>query len=434
MSKFETIRGQRAASQLALDIERNTLAPSMLFSGPACSGKGVTALELARILSCERGATDTNCTCPSCARHKFLSSPDLLVLGAKPFSAEIAAAAAAFRRDTAKAPLFIRALKKLLLRFAAVLWEDEPKFGKLSDMVVDLEADSKEIMGLANQDAKKIEKRTAAILKDAVKLESEGITDAIAIGQIRKAAAWTHFAPNGRQKFLLIENADRMQEGARNSLLKLLEEPPTAVHIALTTEHEQALLPTILSRLRPYRFNKRQSETEASIIAEVFGDNSMGKNIRAYLDSFLPVSGESLRPLAAFFAASVAINTAARLNRPGISQPVELVALGRYTMSIAENAGLGRPALNRRVVIGKILAGAENFEIRGLFQRFLRELLTIAGESWRTSGGSPVYLDIWRQTVSTAGSAVGSYNQKPSAALDRLGAELSRCMTEQAGL
>ncbi|MDR0645097.1 MAG: DNA polymerase III [Treponema sp.] len=427
---FETIRGQRATGQLALDIERNTLAPSMLFSGPAYSGKGATALELARILSCESGSADMNCACPSCSRHRFLSSPDLLALGSKPFSVEIAAAAAAFKRNAAKAPLFIRSLKKLLLRFTAVLWEDEPKFSKLSDMVTDLEASVKEIAELAAQDAKKIEKRSAAILKDAVKLESEGIADTIAIGQIRRTAAWTHLAPHGRQKFLLIENADRMQEGARNSLLKLLEEPPPAVRIVLTTEHEQALMPTILSRLRAYRFNKRQGETEASIIAEVFGDDAGGKGIGVYLDSFLPVSRESLRQLAAFFAASVAMSAVVYMDRPAQAQPAELVALGRYTMPIAEKAGLGRPVLNRQVVIGKILAEAENFEIRGLFQCFLRDLLTLVGESFRTSGGSPAYLDLWQRAVSTAGIAAGAYNQKFSASLDRLGSELSRHMAE----
>jgi DNA polymerase-3 subunit gamma/tau len=332
-------------------------------------------------------------------------------------------------RDTTKAPLFARSIKKLLLRFASALWEDEPKFGKLSDMVADLEASSKEIVGLAAQDAKKIEKRTAAILKDAIKLESEGVTDTIAIAQIRRAAAWTHFAPSGRRKFLLIENADLMQEGARNSLLKLLEEPPPAVYIVLTTEHEQALLPTILSRVRPYRFNKRPPEIEASVVREVFGD-SVKQNVGVYLDSFLPVSEETLRDLAAYFAASVAMNTVVRLKRPALEQPAELVALGRHTTPIAESAGLGRPVLNRQVVIAKITAGAKNFEIRGLFQRFLREVLTFIGESFRASRGSPAYLDLWRQAVSTAGVAVGSYNQKPSAALDRLGAELSLRMLE----
>jgi DNA polymerase-3 subunit gamma/tau len=430
MGKFATIRGQIAVSQLALDVERNTLAPSMLFSGPACSGKGETALELARILSCEADGEDPDCACSSCVHHRLLASPDLLAFGSKPFSAEIAAAAAAFKRDTSKGALFIRAVKKLLLRFAGVLWEDEPKFGKLSDMVTDLEASGKEIMALIAQDSNKVEKRSAAILKDAVKLESEGITDTIAIGQIRRAAAWTHFAPNGKRKFLLIENADRMQEGARNSLLKLLEEPPPAVHIVLTTEREQALLPTILSRVRPYRFSKRRTEMEAAVIREVFGGGDGQNDVRAYLDSFLPVSAEALRSLAAFFAASTAMNAVARLNRPALSQPLELAALGRYAAPIANGAGLGRPVLNRQVVVGKILGGAENFEIRGLFQRFLQELLTLAGESFRTSGGSPAYLDLWRQAVSTAGAAVGSYNQKPGVALDRLGVELSHAMAE----
>jgi DNA polymerase-3 subunit gamma/tau len=430
MNRFEMIRGQGAVSQLALDIEKGALAPSMLFSGPACSGKGTTALELARILSCESDARDMDCVCSSCVHHRILASPDLLALGPKPFSAEIAATADAFKRDTAKALLFIRALKKLLLRFAGGLWEDDPKFGKLGDMVTDLEASCREVEDFAAQDAGKIEKRTAAILKSAIKLEAEGITDTIAIGHIRKASAWTRFAPNGKRKFLLIENADRMQEGARNSLLKLLEEPPQAVSIVLTTEHEQALLPTILSRLRPYRFNKRRDEEAAAVIGEVFGGNGVKKDVGAYLDSFLPVSRDVLHSLAAFFAASAAMSTVVRLNRSAALQPVELVALGRYTAPIAEKAGLGRPVLNRQVVIGKILAGAENFEIRGLFQHFLQELLSLAGESFKTSGGSPAYLDIWRQAVSTAGAGVGAYNQKPSAALDRLGAELSCRMVE----
>jgi len=53
----------------------------------------------------------------------------------------------------------------------------------------------------------------------------------------------------GAKRLLLIENADRLTEVVQNTLLKLLEEPPTSVVIILQTEQPQKLLPTVMSRL-----------------------------------------------------------------------------------------------------------------------------------------------------------------------------------------
>jgi DNA polymerase-3 subunit gamma/tau len=297
------------------------------------------------------------------------------------------------------------------------------------------------------------QKRCAAAIKDAVKLEAEGIADSIPINHIRRAAAWAHLAPNGKRKCILIENADCMQEGARNSLLKILEEPPASLNIVLTTAHEKALLPTILSRLRPYRFVQRSREEEAGVLALVFGTeqpsgtpqpsvaHSAAQNaasmhtsdIAAYLDSFLPVSAENLRPLAAFFAASVALSTVLALKQHSASLPLpaELVSLGKYTAPIAEKAGFGRPARNNRTLIDTILAHAGNFEIRGLFSHFLQDILRFVSESLRdVSSVSPAYYDIWQRCMEEAGRAVGTYNQKASAALDRLSTELRIAMVE----
>jgi DNA polymerase-3 subunit gamma/tau len=449
---FDHILGQPATAQLAADFEQERLPPSILLAGPAASGKGTTALELARMFSCggrmSGGEADADCDCPSCARHRLLSHPDLLCLGLRDFSAEIAGAADAFARAVeggydmdAQERTFALSLKKLLARFAVALWEDDPKFGKLTNLILALEEDVEEISALKKSGAETARKRCAAILKDAVKLEAEGIADAIPINQIRRVAAWAHLAPSGKRKTALIENADRMQEGARNSLLKILEEPPAAVSVILTTCHEQSLLPTILSRVRSYRFVQRPPETEAEVARRVFGTREPENatfSIAAYLKTFLPVTDETLRPLAAYLAASVAMTTALRLRRPVSDLSWELVALGKYAAPIAEAAGLGRPVKNTQVLIEKLLSSTSNFEMRGLFSRFLQVLLALVGESLADSraaqdgsGGtrlSPAYLDIWRNCAAEAAASV-YYNQKPAATLNRLTAETQRAMT-----
>lgn len=51
-------------------------------------------------------------------------------------------------------------------------------------------------------------------------------------------------------KIALIRDAQRMTEGAMNTLLKILEEPPAKTHFFLTATHREGLLPTIISRTR----------------------------------------------------------------------------------------------------------------------------------------------------------------------------------------
>ncbi|MDR2537902.1 MAG: DNA polymerase III [Treponema sp.] len=417
---FETIVGQSAVNQLARDKAAGKLAPALLFVGPPASGKGSAALELARVLSCEQLNAPEDCACASCARHRVLADPDTLLLGSRAFYAEIAASAAAFQRDTAAGrTLFIRSTRKLLARFSSHLWEEDAKFNKISAHLVALEEDI-DALNIAKTEAA-LKKRIDSILKNALKLESEGMSDLIPIAQIRRAAYWSHLAPFGRRKFLLLENADRMQEGARNSLLKLLEEPPASLSIVLTSAREGTLLPTILSRLRPYRFVQRPPELEAQIIQSLFHEAS-NKGIGAYLDSFLPVSAESLQPLAAFLAASIALKTVRLLQRKGQPLPEELVSLGKISAPVAENAGLGRPDTDAKTVIAKVVDGAGGFELRSLFLRFLSSLLALVSKSATEEPANTPNIgrDIWRKYTGEAANAVGTYNQSPSLALERL--------------
>lgn len=71
--------------------------------------------------------------------------------------------------------------------------------------------------------------------------------------QFRNAAQYS--ASEGRRRVFLIDEADRANDDAANSLLKTLEEPGPQLTIILTAENSYELLPTIRSRSVPFYFS-----------------------------------------------------------------------------------------------------------------------------------------------------------------------------------
>ncbi|HEY8460437.1 MAG TPA: DNA polymerase III subunit delta' [Blastocatellia bacterium] len=77
----------------------------------------------------------------------------------------------------------------------------------------------------------------------------------IKIAQTREMAEEVYYRPReGRQRFFIIDEADRLREEAANSLLKTLEEPPPTSTIILLTARPGALLLTIRSRAQRLNF------------------------------------------------------------------------------------------------------------------------------------------------------------------------------------
>ncbi|MFX3683351.1 DNA polymerase III subunit delta', partial [Streptococcus suis] len=58
------------------------------------------------------------------------------------------------------------------------------------------------------------------------------------------------------KQVFIIRDADKMHANAANSLLKVIEEPQSAIHIFLLTNQEDAVLPTIKSRTQIIGFPK----------------------------------------------------------------------------------------------------------------------------------------------------------------------------------
>ncbi len=77
----------------------------------------------------------------------------------------------------------------------------------------------------------------------------------ILVDAMRDLEREANFRPyEAKARFLLINDADKMNNQASNALLKTLEEPPPTAYIFLITSRPDALLPTILSRCQTIRF------------------------------------------------------------------------------------------------------------------------------------------------------------------------------------
>ncbi len=459
---FENVLGQAACTRLAADLASASLPPALLFAGPSASGKGTAALELARALSCEKGDAAWNCPCTSCESNRALSHPDVLLLGPRAFSSEIAASATAFLRDppsTARV-LFLRSVRKLLLRFSPVLWEgDETKFAKAAVLSLSINEDLEELNPLYPlPEGTQLRKLVESVQAASVKLESEGVADSVPISQIRRASYWTRLAPNGKKKLLFIEGADRMQEGSRNALLKILEEPPETAILVLSTTRRGALMPTILSRVRPYVFVARDEAVERDVVRRVFRDTEAadapgaqagaGRKksfISEYLDGFLPASPRELEESAVLFLASTIAAAEYRVRteslgatrrgpqpqRGSVGEPLSILA------TLAKGLGPQPAALPReaRLAVAALMEGAHKFEPRSLFTSFLERLLTLCSGSLRDLRSEALSLQLaqdWSQAVRAADSAVGTYNQNPPLALERLFGAFSDALTAAA--
>ncbi|MGD9938408.1 MAG: hypothetical protein AB7T74_01275 [Clostridia bacterium] len=268
---FENIIGQETVvSNLSEGLKNDTVPGSLLFDGPSLAAKLTTGLELARVSSCTQEAK-WNCPCAECSRHRILVHQDILLVGPKVSRMELDLGADMLERvpGTASRYFFIRAARKLTRRFDRELYENEE--GRLAKALPLLRTifealDACLPGGASDSDAAREARK---ILPTCAKLESL-LPDATPVFQIRSMEFWARLAPFGKKKTIILEHADRMLESSRNALLKILEEPPIHARFILTSSRRQAIIPTILSRVRNYRFLPRNGDAARTIIERVF--------------------------------------------------------------------------------------------------------------------------------------------------------------------
>jgi DNA polymerase-3 subunit delta' len=99
-------------------------------------------------------------------------------------------------------------------------------------------------------------------LPNLLRIAPEGKAGLIRIGAIRGddlveggVIQWAHRAPApGCHRWILVEDAHRLNGASANMLLKTLEEPPAGTHFLLVSHRPEAVLPTIRSRCERIAF------------------------------------------------------------------------------------------------------------------------------------------------------------------------------------
>ncbi|MGM0674440.1 MAG: hypothetical protein ACQETQ_07095 [Spirochaetota bacterium] len=275
---FENIIGhENLVGQLRAEVDSGRVPSSVLFHGPQYSGKTTVALELARALTCEYGTAEWNCDCTSCAKQRELVHPYTLLLGTHYFLQEIVICGESLKAHPSQGTrfLFLRSVRKLLRRFDEVLWQGQEN--RVSSVASNVR-EASEILEELNPHRPLPEGRALSKIVDAVGVHAKKLAkavpqDPVSIHAVRNVAFWAHMS--GPQKVIILDGAERLNGGARNALLKTLEEPPPGVVFVLLTTIRSAVMPTILSRVRQYEFGPRSSDEQCQVVRRVFRETEL---------------------------------------------------------------------------------------------------------------------------------------------------------------
>jgi DNA polymerase-3 subunit delta' len=219
MGWSSVIGQERVKKLLKSAIQHDRLPHAFLFFGPAGVGKDALAIELARTLNCEKSDIEGCGNCLSCRRIDKLQHP------------------------------------KLKLVFALPVGKSErvgdPPLEKLDKD--DFEIVKKQIGEKAKDPYHEISVPKA----NSIKINS--------IRDIRREISHTAFGKGRR--VVIISDADNMNTESSNALLKTLEEPAGDTMLILTTSRKDNLLPTIISRCQPVRFDPlRDQDIEQALV------------------------------------------------------------------------------------------------------------------------------------------------------------------------
>lgn len=405
---FENIIAQpRVVEQLTSEIREQRLPQSLLFYGSPYTGKLSTALELARVLTCEKENAEWNCTCSACERQRLLIHPNTIMLGSRYFIQEIAASADVFKRTDKRFAryMLIRAVRKLERRFDDFLWEkNETKLKKVYPLLQELEDTIEQIDPTRqektpeNKDA--LQKVVQTINDLSKKITTEVSLENIPIDIIRNVSSWAHTTSATQRKIVIIENSHKMLESARNSLLKILEEPPQGVYFILLCPTKSSLISTILSRLRHYFFTPRNEEQTDIVLEKIFRE-----------------PGRQYKTLEEYFLAWTSVNL--ELIDKTVHAFIESVLSHDPEMHLfwAENDRLFFPR--------------DKEQCRLFLSRLLLRINTIVREYvTKTDYSTPMQtiIETWASHIRTTSFNIDIYNQHSQLALDSLFQKMRRTL------
>jgi len=214
---------EETAARLRAGVRSGRVAHAVLFEGPEGSGALALARAYAAYLHCEAPTEADSCgACSSCRAHASLQHPD--VHWSFPFYKGEG-------EETAISSPFVPAWRDLL--------RERPYFG-LEEWVAALGADKKQLF--------------------------IGVHEALEINRKLGLKAF-----KGGFKVLILWLPELMRSDTANKMLKLIEEPTERTVMLFVSEHPEALLATVRSRVQAVRVPRLDDATAARKITELTG-------------------------------------------------------------------------------------------------------------------------------------------------------------------
>ena len=230
---------EKIYDEIIESYDSGSLAPSLLFSGPAYSGRLSMAMDLAKHIGLE----------------------DIVFFPSRDLSLEIEAAYNLVKEKYSSRFIgfFSSRIKLLLLQYHPSLLSLGAEGAK--DKLFSQAADISEMLYVlsslnAEEDRDKIEKLindiyTLAKRPDIIyKGKKRG---SITVDDVR--CVQNYLATKSGKCMVIIENIEDSTDSARNALLKTLEEPFADSYFVLISSNSLRILNTILSRVRKYSFS-----------------------------------------------------------------------------------------------------------------------------------------------------------------------------------
>ncbi len=263
------------AEQLQSQIETGTLSQVNLFGGSRYSLRMSYALETARILSCQSDGSDA-CTCDSCRKFRSLSVSNVVIVSQRDHRSVIETALATYERlyNDFSRMFLIQSIRRMLLQYHPALLggtqtQSQRSTAGLASQVNELLLDLSHETQRGAGEAKRTVKELRSALKGVFSATKKNNT--VTIGQVRALEQWSNqTSMQGEKRFIILEAMEQTNTSARNSLLKMLEEPARDTYFFLISEEPSRIMQTILSRVRRYTFPPLSEEAVAQFLQRFY--------------------------------------------------------------------------------------------------------------------------------------------------------------------
>ncbi|WP_445436165.1 hypothetical protein [Candidatus Borreliella tachyglossi] len=232
----------KIAQEIINEYEKGNLPNAILFWGERFSYKKISAVELAKKI----------------LNTKTLTNPNLLILS----SLNITEAKAYLNVASVNViNQYLEYVKNII--FTKYNFSNDKNLKKIEkniNFINDIYYKNEYNEPTKSELAKRIEE----IIKD--------ISFNITINDIRKIQSWA-FSEKNKRKVIYINEIENLSFNVYNALLKILEEPPLNIYFILTTRNKNKIPKTILSRLRVYKFIKKDRDFEIKKFKTIFKQN-----------------------------------------------------------------------------------------------------------------------------------------------------------------